>query len=364
MKVAVAAGGTGGHVFPAIGFCEELQKWDKNIDVFFITSYRDTAYCSEWPSRCYYLKAIGLPRKLSIKLISFGFYLIKNIFSSLIMIYREQPDFIIGFGGYVSFTPLIAAIILRKPIVIHEQNTVPGLVNRKIAKYAKKIFVALQGDDKYWHPQVVAKISLVGAPIRNAAKVGTEIMDSIFKDKKFTVLIIGGSQGALIFNKWMPEVLADLKDLKSKIRFIHITGKHFFNEAKESYKRLGFENKCFKFYDRMSRLYNCVDFSLCRAGSGTLTELYMAKIPALVVPLPYATDNHQLANAKAFWDAQVFDVIEEKDCTAQIISAKMRYYFSNPVVLERKKEMFGDMGIENASAKMIQELVNDKILKK
>ena len=79
MKVAIAAGGTGGHVFPAIGFCEALQRWDKNINVFFITSFRDAGYCSEWPARCYYLRAAGLPRKLSFKFISFCFYLIKNI---------------------------------------------------------------------------------------------------------------------------------------------------------------------------------------------------------------------------------------------------------------------------------------------
>ena len=364
MKIAIAAGGTGGHVFPAIGFCEDLRKWDKNAEVFFITSYRDSSYCNEWPSRCYYLKAIGLPRKLSIKILSFVFYLIKNIVSSLIMIYREEPDFIIGFGGYVSFAPLVAGIVLRKPVVIHEQNTVPGLVNRKIAKFASKIFVALKGDNKYWPQQAVSKISVVGAPIRNSAKVSGNKIESIFNDKKFTVLIIGGSQGALVFNKWMPDVLANLQDLKSKIRFIHLTGKHYFHEVKESYKRFGFENKCFQFYDCMSRLYSCVDFALCRAGSGTLTEIYMAKIPALVVPLPYATDNHQLVNARVFGDAQVFDVIEEKDCTARIISDKMRYYFSNPDMFEKKKKMFGDMGIEDASSKMIRELVNDKILKK
>ena len=364
MKVAIAAGGTGGHVFPAIGFCEELQRCDKSIDVFFITSYRDTTYCCEWPCRCYCLRASGLPRKVSIKIFSFCFYLIKNIFASLWMIYKEKPDFIIGFGGYVSFTPLLAGVLLRRPVVIHEQNTVPGLVNRKLSRFAKKIFVALKGNDEYWHPEVRKKISVVGTPIRNSAKVGNGNENLIFEGNKFTILIIGGSQGALIFNKWMPEVLENLVDLKSEIRFIHITGKHFFNEVKESYSRLGFENRCFQFYDRMSLLYTCTDFALCRAGSGTLSELFMAKIPSLVVPLPYATDNHQLANARAFEKAQVFDVIEEKDCTARIISDKMRYYFSNPELLEKKKKLFCDMGIEDASAKMIRELVDDKIFKK
>ncbi|MCD6459075.1 UDP-N-acetylglucosamine--N-acetylmuramyl-(pentapeptide) pyrophosphoryl-undecaprenol N-acetylglucosamine transferase, partial [bacterium] len=156
----------------------------------------------------------------------------------------------------------------------------------------------------------------------------------------------------------------NLEDLKSKIRFVHITGKHFFNEVKESYDKFGFTNRCFKFYGQMSALYDCVDFALCRAGSGTLTELFMAKIPALVVPLPYAADNHQLANANVFAASQVFDVIEEKDCTARIISDKIRYYFCNPDELKKKKNKIFSIDMENASEKMIRELVNDRILKK
>ncbi len=337
MKIGIAAGGTGGHLFPAIGFFEAVKSVDDRIEFFFWVTGRDSAYKKDWLFDRYRLKAVGLKKKVSFHTLIFCLYLVLDFFRSLLIILKEKPDLVIGFGGYVSVAPLLASLLCGKKIFIHEQNTVPGKANRLLAKYAKKIFVGIKTPANVWEQKVRDNLVFTGIPIRNTAK---KIVTPEGTDKKFTVLILGGSQGAVIFNKWTGEILKNLSDLKREIKFIHICGKYDLESVKDEYKKERFDHLCIGFTENIGEIYAVTDLSVCRAGAGTLAELANAGIPAMVIPYPHATDNHQLKNAQVFEKIGAIDLVEQKNCTPETVAEKIRFYYKNRTVLENMRTAY------------------------
>ncbi len=357
MKIGIAAGGTGGHLFPAIGFFETAKSIDKETEFFFWITERDSAYKKKWAFETYSLKAIGIRKKLSFGTIIFGFYLITDFFRSLLIIFKEKPDVVIGFGGYVSVAPLLASLICGKKIFIHEQNTVPGKANLLFAKQAQKIFTGIQTSTDHWSEKVRKNVVFTGIPIRETAKRKNSVEK---QNKKFTVLILGGSQGALIFNEWTGAILKKLVDLKEKITFIHICGKYDLKSVKDEYEKNGFDHLCIGFTENIGEIYAVSDLSVCRAGAGTLAELAHARIPAIVIPYPYATENHQLKNAQFFEKIKAVELVEQKDCSPSVIAEKIKFYYKNNKVLEKMKASY-EKSIPLEAGKTMFKIVTETI---
>lgn len=364
MKIAIASGGTGGHLFPALGFYEDILKKDKNIDAFFFISTRDFQYKKEWNTKLYILKAIGFPAKVSLSLLKFMLYFVRNLFYSAYVIRSEKPDIVVGFGGYVSVAPLLAAVILRKPIAIHEQNVIPGKVNRYLARFARVIMLGLKGGAAYWPKKLTDKIVFTGIPVRENAKPNSD--RSVFEPDKnfFTILIVGGSQGSLIFNKWIKQLLPEMEKYSSKLRFIHIAGKHDVFDIENSYDEYYIKNKVFNFYKNMGEIYPCCDLAISRAGAGTITELAYAGLPAIVIPYPYATDNHQFHNARSFSIAGAVELIEEKNCGPKILAERIIFYFNNRDKLNDMKKICAELAVKDAGNKMLEVTLQNAVISK
>tara|TARA_B100000989_G_scaffold247621_1_gene194980 strand:+ start:119 stop:1174 length:1056 start_codon:yes stop_codon:yes gene_type:complete len=300
-KIILIAGGTGGHVFPALALSEFLKEKKAN-------------YCFLTDQRC---KIILDKYKVDYKLISSS-QIKKNIFSlpimflrilfgvtqSLIFFLNSKPKSVIGFGGYTCLPPLLAAIILKIPIYIHEQNAIMGQANRLFSRYSKKVLLGFK-----FTTHSTKNSDFVGVPIR---KKFLELRKKRSANKFIKILVLGGSQGAGVFLKILPKVLSSLrkKDLK-KLVLIQQAKKDQIKILQNIYSNFGLKFTLKSFFDNIPEIMNESDIILTRCGASTLAELNFLKKPSILFPLPTAKDNHQLRNARAFAKLNKCTIINE-----------------------------------------------------
>jgi UDP-N-acetylglucosamine--N-acetylmuramyl-(pentapeptide) pyrophosphoryl-undecaprenol N-acetylglucosamine transferase len=313
--IIIASSGTGGHIYPGIVLAKEFK--NKGYSLIFFISNNETSIEILKASGFEYIvfNMSGMPRKTSFLFILF---LIKMKFAFLkvlkqIIIY--QPSAVIGTGGYISVPVLFAAKILRKKTFIHEQNTVPGRANIFLSKIADKTFISFKYSKKYFKNK---NVSVSGYPIREdilSASKERAIIALNFKKNIFTVLVFGGSLGAVKLNEIACEVFLDLS-IKNKLQVLHITGSKSYTEMQEKTKRNS-NYKIFKYMHNIADAYAASDVVICRSGAGTVFELKALSKPAILVPYPYATDNHQYWNAKEIEEQEKVVIIEEKNLTRE-----------------------------------------------
>ncbi len=283
-KVFLVAGGSGGHLFPALSVFEQL----KNYDTLILTDKRTEKY----------LKKLGIKyRRIFTARLKINFFLIFNllklflsILDNIAIILKRKPAIIIGFGGYTSIPTLIAAKILNKKIIIHEQNAVMGKTNRMLSKIAD--IVAITFPKTKFAPENAV---YTGIPLRKKKKI------SNFKTKKKRIFIVGGSQGAKIFSKIIPELLKNFdKSLLKKLIIVQQARGDDLEEIKKKYQSLKVEHKIEKFFYNIYEQYHNADLIICRCGASTLAEIEIFSKPCLLFPLPSSMNNHQYYNAKEF----------------------------------------------------------------
>lgn len=316
-------------MFPAVAVYEKIASQKELYRVIFFIGPRDSRFKSYWDTDVYTLPARGFPG-LSLSLIPFLWNTSVNVFRTIRLFMAIKPDLVVGFGGFVSLAPIVAGLILKKKIVLTEQNTIPGKVNRLFARYASLILNGLPDTESFWPESVREKVAFTGLPIRATANRHNRTTVFERKEDTMTVLIFGGSQGALFFNTIIDDLLAFLSGYEKKIRFIHLSGRHESRSMRLLYSDHGFEARCYAFYDHIGELYASTDIAVCRAGAGTLSELAAAGIPALVVPLPNSKDNHQYYNAQLFVKAGAAEMIEQKDCTPKMLAQRIELYYNEP----------------------------------
>lgn len=283
--------------------------------------------------KTYMFSASGYPG-ISLKLIPFFLVTLRNILISFRIHFKEKPEVVAGFGGYVSLAPLLTGLLLRKKLVLNEQNTVPGKVNRILAGHASAILTGLPGSEKYWASKVRGRISFAGIPIRSGARVQQDKHDA---SRQLSILVVGGSQGARYLNDVMAEVSGLLSSIKENLSVIHLSGNDDPEPLRQAYKDAGIKSECYSFFEKMSDLYSRTDIAICRAGAGTLSELACAGIPAIIIPFPYATDNHQYWNGDVFKQAGAAELIEQENCSAKILAEKVIFYYNNRDLLKTMK---------------------------
>jgi UDP-N-acetylglucosamine--N-acetylmuramyl-(pentapeptide) pyrophosphoryl-undecaprenol N-acetylglucosamine transferase len=322
----------------------------------FIITPRDQRFNAEWHTKTYMFSALGYPG-ISLKLIPFFLVTVRNILISLLIHFREKPDIVIGFGGYVSLAPLLTGKLLGKKLALNEQNTVPGKVNRMCARWASVILTGLPGSEQYWHPEVRGRIFFSGIPVRVDAQVRT---DKTSKPNLFTILVVGGSQGARYLNTVMVEAVGFLSSIKQNIFVIHLSGNDDPEPIRQAYESGGIRCECYSFFEKMGELYSQTDMALCRAGAGTLSELSCAGIPAIVIPFPHATDNHQYWNGDIFRKAGAAELIDQQNCSAKLLAEKVIFYYNNRDLLKTMKNNMLKCAEPNAGkqiARKVMELV-------
>ncbi len=333
MRVLIAGGGTGGHLFPGIAVAEEVTTRDTRNEVLFVGTNRGLearvvpAY--GWPLEV--IQVQGLKGKGVGGLLRSLMQLPRALADSIRILRRWQPDVVLGVGGYASGPVVLAAWLLRIPTAVQEQNALPGLTNRILGMFVSRVFVAFE-EARASFP--VDKVVLIGNPIRR--KLMDNYLSGSVTHAHFTVLVVGGSLGARGLNQRIIEALPHLADLKDVLRFVHQTGKTSIDEVRAGYEAAGIQGEVVEFIDDMSAAYETAELVVCRAGATTLAELTVCKKASILVPFPHATDNHQEVNAKALVEEGAAVMFREAELTGERLAEEIRALYQDPA---RRKKM-------------------------
>jgi UDP-N-acetylglucosamine--N-acetylmuramyl-(pentapeptide) pyrophosphoryl-undecaprenol N-acetylglucosamine transferase len=330
-RVIIAAGGTGGHFYPGLVLGQELRR--RGCKIGFICRKNDSckALLASSKFRFFEIAFHGFPRKPTLRLFSFIFLLVRSFFSARAVIKAFRPDVVVGMGGYISFPVVLAARVKGIPVVIHEQNCLPGLANRALSVFASKIAVSFEESEKYF-PK--AKTIFTGNPVRPELFTGhpEETYAGLgLSREKVTVFVFGGSQGAVKLNHTVLQTIPHLGEYKSRVQFIHLTGriKNEKEKAEEGYKKLGVKAAVFEYLENIGQAYSAADVIISRAGATTVSELTVLHKPAILVPFPHATGNHQEYNALNLVRKGNAIMIREKDLSPAILAGGLILYIAS-----------------------------------
>lgn len=330
-RIIIAAGGTGGHFYPGLVLGQELRK--RGCKIGFICRRNDPCrgLLASSKFRFFEIAFHGFPRKPSLKVFSFIYLLVKSYFSAAAVMRAFRPDAVVGMGGYISFPVVLAARARGIPVVIHEQNCLPGLANRVLSVFAGKIAVSFEESEKYF-PK--AKTIFTGNPVRPDLFTGRPeeaYADLGLSRDKVTVLVFGGSQGAVRLNHAVVQTVPLLGEYKSKVQFVHLTGrgKNEKEKAEEGYRKLGVKAVVLEYLESIGKAYSAADVIISRAGATTVSELTILHKPAILVPFPHATGNHQEYNALNLVKKGNAIMIREKDLSPAILSGGLILYIAS-----------------------------------
>ncbi|MEE4242192.1 MAG: undecaprenyldiphospho-muramoylpentapeptide beta-N-acetylglucosaminyltransferase [Desulfopila sp.] len=351
IRLLLTGGGTGGHLFPAIATAEELCSRLPGSTVMFIGTKRkiDTTSLTRYgyavkSIHCYGLKGKSLPHLLKA-VAALPLALLQSI--RIIRSYR--PDVVLGVGGYVTGPVIFAARILGIKTVIHEQNSIPGLANRKLGSLAEKICISLPQSGVYF-PQ--NKTVFTGNPVRKPIlQLGTAKRDDAVKNKK-TLLVLGGSQGAHGLNTLMTEALCHY-GLTMPFTVIHQTGIDDCDVVRRQYAKSGIDSRVEPFFHDMAEIYQEADLLVSRAGATTLAEIAVLGLPAFLVPYPYAADNHQQKNAEHYVNGGGCRSCPEKELTGKLLAENIEELLKNEVLYRGMSARMRALAVPEAASRIV-----------
>jgi UDP-N-acetylglucosamine--N-acetylmuramyl-(pentapeptide) pyrophosphoryl-undecaprenol N-acetylglucosamine transferase len=348
MRVILAGGGTGGHLFPGLAVAREFQQRDRITKILFVGTEQGIE-ARVLPGEGFKLETLPVKglRGRGLRGVLDALYGIPvSLLRSLSIIGKFQPDFIIGLGGYASGPLLLAAKIKRVRCAIMEQNLRPGFTNRLLARAMDRVFTSYPESARYFP---AAKVLETGNPVR------WRKLPEAKKSEKFTLLIFGGSAGAHRINIAAVNALQRLTELAPKLRVVHQTGQADFAATKAAYDSLPFEAEVTPFIDRMDEAYATADLVVCRAGATTVAELTAFGKAAILVPYPYAIYDHQRWNAQVLQERGAAEMILDQELNGETLAARIRSYVSDPVRIERMKSAARAIGRPAASSRIVDE---------
>jgi UDP-N-acetylglucosamine--N-acetylmuramyl-(pentapeptide) pyrophosphoryl-undecaprenol N-acetylglucosamine transferase len=348
MKILIATGGTGGHIFPAIETAKALRVRGHQVTFAGVLgTAEDKIKALDFP--VFALAAKGLNDRSFLGWLNFGSIMSKAVFRAFSVIRRVSPDRIIGFGSYGAFPVVMAGALMRYPVVIHEQNVVPGRANALLSKVVKKVAISFEASRKYFNP---AKAVWAGCPCHHsAAPLRSEgLLAFGLKENKKTIVLIGGSQGSQRLNEVFFELMQDLSPIN--FQAIHMTGSRDFPLYEKRYSDENLAVKAYPFINNIAQAYAAADLVIARAGAATVTELGLLGLAAVLVPYPFA-GNHQKYNADVLANAGAAIIVEQKDLTKfslkEAVTRMLYSNFSREDILNKTKGLFQkDAGLQLA----------------
>ena len=329
-RIVIMAGGTGGHVFPALAVAEFLKELGWQVSWLGTHKGLESRVVPENGIEIDWLSIAGIRGKgLAAKLAAIVM-LFKACVQANKILRKRKPDVVLGMGGYVAGPGGLMARLLGIPLVIHEQNRIPGTTNRLLARISNQV---LQAFPNSFSKKVNAKHT--GNPLRKRF-VSASKQERRQIEKEVRILIVGGSQGAQILNNIVPEAIAEfmaINDKLSSIQILHQTGDAQISQVKNRYDALNIKAKTFAFIEDMVAAYQWADIVICRAGAMTVSEVSAMGLPAIFVPLPTAIDDHQTANARYLTDNSAALLLVQSDLN----SGKLALYIID--ILKNASEM-------------------------
>jgi UDP-N-acetylglucosamine--N-acetylmuramyl-(pentapeptide) pyrophosphoryl-undecaprenol N-acetylglucosamine transferase len=337
MNAVIACGGTGGHLFPGIAVAEILRDRGHEVMLFISEKEVDTLALKEHPELRYEkLPTVGLPSGFSPAI--FGFLRRFNESLSLCRaIYRKfKPQVVLGMGGFTSTAPVMAGRMRGVSTFIHESNAIPGKANRFTARMVRAVLLGFKECAPFF-PKTRTEVT--GTPIR--MELQPQDRDGArrklgLREDLATLLVMGGSQGASGINQAMIKALPSLHDLNLQV--IHLTGARDERLVADNYRRENIPAFVAAFHHRMEEVYSAADLSIARSGAATVSELAMFSLPAILIPYPYAAEDHQTRNAEIFVRAHAAILLREADITGDFLGRKIRELMAEPQIIRQMSE--------------------------
>jgi UDP-N-acetylglucosamine--N-acetylmuramyl-(pentapeptide) pyrophosphoryl-undecaprenol N-acetylglucosamine transferase len=357
MKIAIACGGTGGHLFPGLAVAEELRQ--RGHDTLLLVSPKQIdaiALQGAKEQQSHALPGIGWPGFFSFRVFKFGLTLLSS-WKECGQVYRDfQPTAVVGMGGFTSAIPLLLGRHLHLPTLIHESNAIPGRVTRYIAPLVNKTMLGFEGCANYLRR---AHCVVTGTPVRR----GLERVDRAMAAEKFglnpnlpIVLIMGGSQGAHGINQLVLKSLPLWHADREQVQFIHLAGQADANIAEINFRRQRLTAVVQAFSTEMEQFYSLADVVISRSGAASLTELSHYGLPSVLIPYPAAADDHQSFNARIFEESGAARILVESKTTPEMLHEAVAGILSNPTLRQDMSAAAKKLAGENAAKRVAEEI--------
>ncbi len=318
--VLIMAGGTGGHIFPGLAVARALQA--QSVPVVWLGSAHglENQLVPKAGLTLETLRISALRGKGALALLAAPWRLLRAVMDAIAVLRRHQPRAVVSFGGFAAGPGGLAAWLTRRPLLVHEQNRLPGLTNKVLSKLARRVLCgfanALPGG--LW----------VGNPVRAEIAALPPPRERFPGRTGLRVLVLGGSQGARALNRVLPQAFAQLRDLDISLR--HQCGARMLDEARDAYAQAQVEARVEPVIDDMAQAYGEADLVIARAGALTLAELCAAGVGAILIPFPHAVDDHQTANARVLVDAGAAQLVPEAQLDATDLATRIRALMTDP----------------------------------
>lgn len=352
-RLLVMAGGTGGHVFPALAVAKQLAAQGWQVRWLGTADRMEARLVPQHGFDIDFIDIKGVRGNGLIRKLAAPFKILRSIAQAKQVIGQFKPDVVIGMGGFASGPGGVAAKLSGIPLVLHEQNAIPGMTNRLLSKIATKVLCAFE--NTFGQERIDATV--VGNPIRQElVQLGENRLQEKGEDLK--VLVIGGSLGAKVFNDLMPQVLS-IASQKQSITLWHQVGRNNLEAVKSSYQELAQDGRVnvTEFIDDMEAAYRWADVVVCRAGALTVSELAAVGLPSVLVPFPHAVDDHQTLNAKVLVEAGGAFLLPQSIVDAQVLADKLGLLASDTTALKTMGQKARSVAVLDATDRVSQECI-------
>ena len=364
IRLIITGGGTGGHLFPGISLAQAMTQAYPDCEVLYIGTERkvDKTALADLGFKVMTIKSQGIKGKSLAAKVSALFQQPSALFEAARIIRQFKPDLVFGVGGYVTVPVILAARFLGVTTCIHEQNSIPGLANKLLGHLTNRIFVSLPGSEKYFP---ASKTVLSGNPVRSLIVKAAKRMDHKEFHDPLTLLILGGSQGARRLNSLVLEATEEsLIKLAPKLNIIHQTGVDDEIYVRTKYSELGIKARVEAFFNDMAEIYSQADLVISRAGATTLAELTVFHKPVILVPYPYAADNHQEINGRYLVQAGGGLMFKQSELDGKKLGKEIRRLLTDRKLLAEMAANSGKIAKPEATETIINscmELLKDKL---
>jgi UDP-N-acetylglucosamine--N-acetylmuramyl-(pentapeptide) pyrophosphoryl-undecaprenol N-acetylglucosamine transferase len=363
MKIAIAAGGTGGHIFPGIAIGKEILASTSDVEVLFIGARGglETTIVPKYGFKVLQIEIRKFHRRFTFENLLFPLYLVKGIIETMKILHIYKIKCLIGCGGFVTGAAGLAAVFAGIPIFLQEQNSFPGISTRLLANFSNAVYLGFPDARKYLK-SVQKKLVFAGNPLRKFPNIqrGNALRLWSLEDKP-TVFIYGGSQGSHTINETSAEIIDDL--LQNEVQIIFQTGYQDYERFMKKFSnRKGLVIK--PFFDNIVSVYKISSLAICRAGALSLSELAYFGVPAIIIPFPYSAGNHQIRNARLFEGKKAAKVIIEEKLQSDILLDEILNIINNKNLLEEMRQGMKKLAPVNATRDIVDDIFQKLEIKK
>ncbi len=325
VKVAVACGGTGGHIFPGLATAEALRAAGHDVTLWLAGRDVEAMSVVDWPGAVHRVHAIGFPSGFSVRSVRTALNLVKAVWTCRRLMKRDRPDVCLAMGSYASVGPVLAARLTGVPVVLHEANVVPGRAISFLSRWASVVALGFDAARSHFPS---CRVETTGLPLRARVLDGVEGAGvSWFPDwnkECLTVLVVGGSQGAHALNETVSEAITQVDTPDDRVQVIHLTGRVDEDRVRKRYEASGVVHSVHGFLEDMPGAYRLTSIAICRSGAATCAELSVYGVPAVFVPLPSARRDHQHANAEEVCRQGDSELLPENEMTVDRVVELLR----------------------------------------